>query len=322
MTLDNPIIIYLILGVIFLAILAIMLGINQSVKSIQRNRKMVENIRGNRDAWAPVQAEADDIPTTFSGKLLKMIGAIGVKFSSDNSGSYSGLRLRLFRAGIRSPNAPQIFWGAKIWSPIILVLTFAFTRSIVPQLRLLSIPVVVSTFIAVGLLGFYLPELWLSVKAHFRKVKITQDLPDALDLLVVCVEAGLGLDSAFNRVADEIKMTCPELGGEFKLLNLELRAGKPRQDALRNLAARADIDSLKSLVTLMIQTEMFGTGITKALRVFSDSFRTKRFQKAEEIAAKLPVKMLLPMVCFIFPMFMAVMVGPACINIWDNWLNK
>jgi tight adherence protein C len=112
------------------------------------------------------------------------------------------------------------------------------------------------------------------------------------------------------------------MSDEFKLMNLELRAGKTRKDALRNLSMRVNVDSLKSLVTLLIQTEMFGTGVTKALRVFSDTFRTQRFQAAEEKAAKLPVKMLIPTVFFIFPTFMAIMIGPAAITVWENWLSK
>lgn len=322
MELNNPIVIYLFFGILFLAILMIYYGINQAMKNVRRRRKIIQTIKGNRDSWASTQAQEEDKAGSVSGNLLKILGGMGSRFSNDNSLSYSSLRLRLLRAGIRTPKAVQVFWGAKIWSPAIFVLGYSGLRIFLPQLKLLTAPVFLATLVAVGILGFYLPELWLSVKAYIRRAKIINDLPDSLDLLVVCVEAGLGLDSAFNRVADEMKGNSPQLSSEFKLLNLELRAGKARQDALRNLSLRANIDSLKSLVTLMIQTEMFGTGITKALRVFSDSFRTKRFQKAEEIAAKLPVKMLIPMVFFIFPTFMAVMVGPAAISIWDNWLSK
>jgi tight adherence protein C len=319
---NNPIIVYSALGIVFIAILIVLLSINHAVKTAQRRRKIIQAIRNGRDAWGNVMPSSDEEKTSVTGNLTKLFTGIGSRFSNKSSAAYTGLRLRLLQAGIRSQNAAQVFWGAKIWSPVILLLSFIGIRLAVPQVKLMSAPAVLSTLIAVGLLGFYLPEVWLNLKAGLRKTKIMQDLPDALDLLVVCVEAGLGLDSAFKRVADEMIITSPQLSDEFKLLNLELRAGKPRQDALRNLSARTDIDSLKSLVTLMIQTEMFGTGITKALRVFSDSFRTKRFQKAEEIAAKLPVKMLIPMVFFIFPTFMAVMVGPAAISIWDNWLSK
>jgi tight adherence protein C len=319
---NNSIALFAILGVTFCCLLLIAYGVNQVVKNVQRRRRIIETIQQSRDAWGA--GETAPAPSSGNGltRLLHVLGGLGGRFSDNSSASYSALRLRLLRAGLRGPNAGQMVWAAKFWAPPLLVLIFAALHTLLPQLKLLSMPTTISIALGLCLLGFYTPELYLAAKASIRKEQITKDLPDALDLLVVCLEAGLGLDSAFTRVAEEMKMTSPELSEEFKLLNLELRAGKPRQEALRNLAQRADIDSLTSLVTLMIQTETFGTGITKALRVFADSFRTKRFQRAEEIAAKLPVKMLIPMVFFIFPTFMAVMVGPAAISIWDNWLSK
>jgi tight adherence protein C len=322
MDLNNPIVMYGTLGVAFCTILLILYGIQQAIKSARQRRKIIQKIKHNRDAWTISDLGAEEKHRAASGKVLKMVARMGSRFSADNPSTYSAERLRLLRAGIRSPNAGQILWGAKIWSPLMLIMVFLGLRIYLPQLKILSSPTTISITVAIGVFGFYLPELWLSMKSRLRKDKLVKDLPDTLDLLVVCVEAGLGLDSAFNRVAEEIKLTSPHLSREFKLLNLELRAGKSRREALRNLSTRADIDSLKALATLLIQTEMFGTGITKALRVFSDSFRTHRFQKAEEIAAKLPVKMLIPMIFFIFPTFMAVMIGPAAISIWENWLSK
>jgi tight adherence protein C len=170
----------------------------------------------------------------------------------------------------------------------------------------------------IALLGFYLPDLWLIVKSDIRKEKLFEGLPDALDLLVVCVEAGMGLDGAIHRVADETKLTNQTLSDELKLLNLELRAGKSRQDALRNLALRTNINAMNSLVTLLIQTDKFGTSVAKALQVFADSFRTERYQKAEELAAKMPVKLIFPLVLFIFPSLFVVILGPAAIRIYQN----
>lgn len=320
---NNPMMIQLIYAGVFFAILIGLLAIFQAVKGAQHRRNVLQKIKNSRDAWEPtvfqVEDEAYRSPTD---KIFKLVAGIGARISNERSSSYSNLRLRLLRAGQRRPDAVRIYWGAKAITPLLLVLSFAVTRMAWSQVKLLTTPQTLAVTIAAGLLGFYLPELWLALKTSIRKTKMTEDLPDALDLLVVCVEAGLGLDGAFNRVAEEMNVTSPELSEEFKFMNLELRAGKARQEALRDLSTRADIKSVQSLVTLLIHTEMFGTGIAKALRVFASSFRTKRFQKAEEIAAKLPVKMLIPMVFFIFPMFMAVMVGPACISIWENWLAK
>lgn len=322
MELHNPNFIYPILGTVFAGLLMVSFLVYTAVKKLHRRRKIIQTIKNSRDAWgAPTPQQRTNGHGIFNG-ILRMFAGIGSKFSDNGLSSYSVLRLRLLRAGIRHQNAAKVFWGAKLFLPLLLILVFFGLRMFFPPLKLLPAQAMFAVLIILGVLGFYLPECWLHILAHVRKSIILKDLPDALDLLVVCVEAGLGLDSAFNKVAEEMKMTSPQLSDEFKMLNLELRAGKGRQDALRNLSSRTDIDGLKSLVTLLIQTDKFGTSITKALRVFSNAFRTKRFQKAEEIAAKLPVKMMIPVVFCIFPTLMAVMIGPACISLWENFLNR
>jgi tight adherence protein C len=167
-----------------------------------------------------------------------------------------------------------------------------------------------------ALLGFYIPDIWLRQKTDKRKIKILHALPDALDLLVICVEAGMGLDSAIYRVSEETKLNSPELSDELQLMNLELRAGKQRKAALKNLALRTNLEELSSLVTLLIQTDQFGTSMADALRIYSDSFRTQRYQKAEEKAAQLPVKLVFPLLIFIFPALFVVLLGPAAISIY------
>jgi tight adherence protein C len=166
------------------------------------------------------------------------------------------------------------------------------------------------------MVGFYIPDLWLKLKTSRRKEEIQDALPDALDLLVVCVEAGMGLDAAINRVGEEIRINSPAISDEFRLFNLEVRAGKAKRDALKNLSLRTDLEDVNSLVTLLTQTEKFGTSVANSLRVYSDSFRVKRAQKAEEIAAKLPVKMLFPLVFFIFPCMFIVILGPGVIRVF------
>jgi tight adherence protein C len=185
-------------------------------------------------------------------------------------------------------------------------------------LPLLTYQVTMIVVILCALLGFYLPDIVLRQKADKRKEKILEALPDGLDLLVICVESGMGLDSAINRVAQELKLSSPFLSDEFHFMNLELRAGKQRDEALRNLALRTNLDEINSLTTLLIQTDKFGTSMADALRVYSDSFRVERQQRAEEKAAKLPVKMLFPLIFFIFPALFVVILGPATINIYEN----
>ena len=165
--------------------------------------------------------------------------------------------------------------------------------------------------IILAVVGFYLPNLWIKLRIAGRKEKIQRGLPDALDLMVVCVEAGTGLDAALNRTAEEMKKTNSVLAEELGLVILEIRAGKPRQEALKNLAWRTDLEDLSNLTTLLIQTEKFGTSIAQALRVHSDFMRTKRFQRAEELAQKMPIKLIFPLALFILPMFFLVVLGPA-----------
>ncbi|MEJ2731579.1 MAG: type II secretion system F family protein [Deltaproteobacteria bacterium] len=176
--------------------------------------------------------------------------------------------------------------------------------------------------VLIPFLGFYLPDIWLRQKTEKRQEKLLKALPDALDLMVVCVEAGMGLDEAINRVAKESKLQSKELSDEFSFLSLELRAGKQRQEALRNLAERTNLEEVNNLVTLLIQADKFGTNIADTLRVYSDSFRTERFQRAEEMASKMPVKLIFPLILFIFPALFIVMIGPAIISIYRNFILR
>ena len=162
--------------------------------------------------------------------------------------------------------------------------------------------------------GYYAPVLWLQRAIARRKDALQRAIPDSLDLMVVCVEAGLGLDQAIARVGEEVIRTHPELSDELNVLSLELRTGVSRLDALRNLAQRMDLDEVRNLVALLVQTDRFGTSIGQALRVHADSMRTTRRLKAEELAAKLPVKLLLPLIFFIFPSMFIVIIGPAAIK--------
>ena len=215
------------------------------------------------------------------------------------------LRLRLVQAGFRRDEAITIFFGIRVM--FALVLFMFFSTSIVARPNM--------TMALAGLgAGYVLPGMALARMAKRRAHKIRLSLADALDLLVVSVEAGLGLDQAMSRVASELQFAYPQLSEELKLINLELRAGKPRAEALRNLADRTGVDDLSSLVTMLIQTDKFGTSVAQSLRVYSDTLRTKRRQRAEEAAAKTGVKMVFPLVFCIFPAIWVVTIGPAAIR--------
>jgi tight adherence protein C len=215
------------------------------------------------------------------------------------------LRLRLVQAGYRRDEALTIFFGIRVFTAILLFFVFS-TGMILPP----------NTFFALGALGFgyVFPGMVLARLAKRRAHRIRLALADDLDLLVVSVEAGLGLDQALSRVGAELAFAYPELSSELKLINLELRAGKARAEALRNLADRTGVDDLSSLVTMLIQTDKFGTSVAQSLRVYSETLRTKRRQRAEEAAAKTGVKMVFPLVLCIFPSIWIVTIGPAAIK--------
>lgn len=175
--------------------------------------------------------------------------------------------------------------------------------------------------VGVGGFGFFLPRFILKRMIRERQHRIKIGLPDALDLTVICVEAGLALDQAMMRVGEDLRHAHPELSSEFNIVNLEMRAGKPRVEALQNLAARTGADDIRQLVATLVQTDRFGTSVAQALRVHSDSLRTERRQRAEEQAAKTSIKMIIPLVLFILPSILAVTLGPAIIQLYRTLIS-
>jgi tight adherence protein C len=165
-----------------------------------------------------------------------------------------------------------------------------------------------------------IPDIWLKFKTAARKEAIQLALPDMMDLSVVCVEAGMGLDQALKRISDELRSSHPELADELYVYNLETNAGLPRAQAMRNLASRTDVDDVKALAGTLIQADRFGTSVAQSLRVFSEALRTKRRQRAEEKAAKMSIKIIVPLVLFIFPSIFVVVAGPAIIMLIRNLL--
>ena len=246
--------------------------------------------------------DGDDRRT--ADKLVTFFKRIGER-APRSTKELGQLRLRLIQAGYRRDEAMPIFFGIRILVALGLFALFASSVVMRPNISL-----------ALGglALGYILPGMLLARMAKRRAHRIRLALADALDLLVVSVEAGLGLDQALTRVGSELAFAYPDLSDELRLVNLELRAGKARADALRNLADRTGVDDLLSLVTMLIQTDKFGTSVAQALRVYSETLRTKRRQRAEEAAAKTGVKMVFPLVFCIFPAIWIVTIGPAAIK--------
>jgi tight adherence protein C len=220
------------------------------------------------------------------------------------------LKQRLMEAGFRTEAAPAIFLSLKV---IVALCFLAITGGVATLMDGISTTMLMKVLIGGGI-GFYLPELGLSFLGSKRKKQIFQGLPDALDLMVVCVEAGLGLDQAMRKVSEEMKKSYRILAQEFALCNLHLQMGRARTNVLQDLGARTGVDDLRSLASLLIQADKFGSSVAQALRVQSDSMRVRRQQIAEEKAAKTAVKLIFPLVVFIFPGVFVVLVGPAAIQ--------
>ena len=223
------------------------------------------------------------------------------------------LQKQLMQAGYRSNDAPMAFHAIQVSlvvavPSIVMTLYFIFGGNL-------------STYVIWGLLGvalgFYLPRSILKSKIKSRQQRITWGLADTLDLMVVAVEAGLGLNAALNRVAEELKMTHPDLHEELELVNLEIRVGRAREEALRNLAERTGVDDIRSFVALLVQADRYGSSIARAVRVFSESLRTKRRQRAEQASQKAALKLIFPLTAFLFPVIIIVILTPAALNLID-----
>lgn len=271
-------------------------------------RRRVDGDQAVVEAGAPPLGATDQIRAQLHA-LLEWFGKLN---QPGNADEVRATRRQLVCAGYRSGKAPILYVGSKLLLAVIAVCLVA----LVPA-KLLGFPSMTQLifyYVFVAACGYYAPSLWLQKRIAHRQDALQRAIPDALDLMVVCVEAGLGLDQAIGRVGEEVRRAHPELSDELGLLSVELRTGVTRQEALRNLARRTDLEEVRNLVALLVQTDRFGTSIGQALRVHADSMRTTRRLKAEELAAKLPVKLLFPLVFFIFPSMFIVTIGPACIR--------
>jgi len=218
---------------------------------------------------------------------------------------------RLTRAGLRNESAVKIFYGCKVLVPLGLCAVCLVTR-----LASLSPFFVYASCLG---LGFLAPDFWLGKMISSRQKKMARGLPDVLDLLVICIEAGLSMDQATARTAEELKGAQPELCDEFGVLVLEQRAGRARADAWKHLGERTGVESLRNLVSVLVQSEQFGTSVAKTLRQHADTLRAQRIQQVEEMAAKTTVKLIFPLVLFIFPALFVVVLGPAVLMMMDSF---
>lgn len=261
------------------------------------------------DLVDPTLVSIENSPLTSMSRAAEPINKI-IPISAVEAAK---LQKQLLHAGFSSPDAAVAYRAIQLLSfatfPTAVVI-FCFTMGWTFNSTLIWAVVAAA-------LGFYIPRIILKRKIAARQQRIQWALADALDLMVIAVEAGLGLNAALNRVGEEMKHLHPDMHKELELVNLEIRVGRSREEALRNLSERTGVDDIRSFVALLIQADRFGSSIAKAVRVFADSLRTKRRQRAEQASAKAALKLLIPLTAFLFPVIVVTIMAPSALNLYD-----
>ena len=266
-------------------------------------RRLSEVVRGAGAAPRPLESVLADMPSHLARRVSS--------FVPRSPQNMNHIQRMLASAGYHGQWAAIAFATVQLALPVMIFLTAIGTFG-------LGAPVLFGGIAAA--LSYYLPVFWLGGKIDARRREIRNGLPDATDLLIVCLEAGSGIDQALARVAEELEIAYPALARELELIGSETRAGKQRMEAFKNFAERTKVDDVRSLVAMLVQTDRFGTSLGQALRTHADTSRTKRRQRAEERAAKLGVKLLFPLVFCLFPAFFAVVLGPSMVQIYRQFV--
>jgi tight adherence protein C len=299
--------VWLMMAAAFITVAALIYGV---LVYLQNRQKLKERIKGGQTHAVPLlRREERDNP--LKKRFLELVSRCG-KWGIKDQEEASLMRSTLIQAGFRHPKASAVYFGLRALGAFFLPLPYLLANLM--QGKAVSSGNLMFAFLLSGL-GFYLPQYFLRLITRRRQDRIDKALPDVLDLLIVCMEAGLAMQATFNRVAEEIKPVSKDLQKELLITNAEMRTGIPREIALKHLGERTGVQSVKSLVGLMIQSDKMGASIAQSLRTHASFTRVQRAQKAEEIAAKLPVKILMPMILFIFPAIFIVVLGPAIIQI-------
>lgn len=292
------------LALVFVVVASLVLGLVAALRT-DPARARLQGLAGDQ---APAPGHA------WLERIAHLTRPISQLSAPEEGFERSNVKLRFVHAGIRNPSAPAAFFGVKtlltLGLPLGAFALMALTGADVKGNKLLVI------LLLLAALGYYLPNMVLSHLVARRQRELFEHFPDALDLMTICVEAGLGTESAMVRVAEDLQFKSPALADEMRLVNLELRAGGDRERALRNLAIRTGLDEIDGFVSMINQAERFGTSIATSLRIQSDLLRTRRRQRAEEAAAKIALKLLFPLIFCIFPSLMVVLMGPAMIQVY------
>lgn len=301
---------WLVPALIFLAVSAAVMGI---YLVLNRGAALRSRLQAVGSVASPVATDAD-APSVDWTRLLAIFRPVASLSSPESDEEIGRLRARFMRAGFRHVSAPVVFFAAKTLLALILPgLAFALARLggvVITGWQGMSLLLCLAAF------GYYLPNGLLAAITRRRQRELLNAFPDGIDLIIVCVEAGLGLDMAINRAAREIRLRSPSLADELDLVALELRVGASRELALRHLAVRTGLDEVSAFVTMLLQADRFGTSLAQSLRIHADAMRNQRRLQAEESAAKVPLKLLFPLIFCVFPSLLLVLMGPAMIRIY------
>jgi len=297
--------------VVFLAVAGLVLGIGLWVTRDDRLDKRLS--RMGEDS-VPLDTKAEKAGANWHATVTKVAAPMAWLSTPKEGWETSDFRVRFMQAGLRGPGWPVILFGAKTFLTLLLPGLLILVNSVSAG----SAPVRLTLFVLLLLaaIGYYIPNVVLLMMTRSRKLELQEALPDAIDLMTVCVEAGLGLDAALVRAGSEMALRSQALAEELKLVELEMRVGSTRDAALRSLALRTGVEDIATFVSVIQQSAHFGTNVADSLRTLSDTMRDHRQIRAEEAAAKIPVKMLFPLVFFIFPSLFVVLLGPAMIKIF------
>ncbi len=300
---------YIVLGVIFLAAVGLTFGIGALLRGNETTERLDTILQGSSVLRPPGEKSG----STWTEKFAKVAAPIAKHTRPKEDWEKSHLRRQFMHAGWRHPLASEAYFGAKgLFGLGVPLLAFLYQRNFLPDMQIDTFLILMGAAL-VG--GYYLPNFWLNRSIRLRQRELFENFPDALDLLTICVEAGLGLEGALARVANEIRLSSQELADELEMVTLEMRAGGGKERALRNLAYRTGLEDIEGTVAMLVQSDRFGTSIGESLRIQSDTLRTKRMQRAEELAAKVAVKLVFPLVICILPTIFIVTGGPAMIQI-------
>lgn len=308
--------IYFVVALIALSVSLLVLGVGQLVTSSETQAVRKRLVAVSPGAFENRQARDLKERQERREQLQAFLESVGAQVGKEQI-QREGLREQLIQAGYRRSAAPAVFVGIRVMVAVALGFLGFAAAAILPDAGVGQ-----QLFFATSglLVGWLIPSYILRRRARLRREELNRALPDALDLMVVCVEAGLGLNQALVKVGDEMGRISQALADEFIMVSLEIRAGTPREQALRNLGKRTGVKDIRALVGMLVQTDRFGTSIAESLKVHAEEVRSKRQQRAEEEAAKITTKIIIPLVLFVFPALFLVVLGPAVFAVRDSGL--